>query len=1199
MKQLRNRIVLGLTLLAGTTMARAQGTAFTYQGRLTDRTSAATGLYDLRFALYDGLTAGSQQGVALTNAATAVSNGFFTVSLNFGTGIFTGPARWLEIAARTNGTVTFTTLQPRQALTASPYALYAPSAGTAALATNLPSGTVTAAMIADGAVTGGKLAAGAVKATNLDDGGRTIYGNFVVSARSFQTNAPVPFESLMPVTTSGGAAPSMSFLLDGATFGTVAGFVGHEGLCESYEYVVEVIRETANVDPNAQLGHQAGVVFTRGTRTTTFTGIVTGCSLSSYDGTSALYTYRIGSPLAPLAFTEGYRIFQDATVLDIVSNLCHQTAGVSLSKSLSGTYRQRIFTVQYAETALNCVNRLLEEEGIYYFFRQTDGLPVTTLGDSQSSLLAAPYEAVRFYGNLATNSPAGLEYFRSFQNAKHQSTLRSTQQSYDFTAPRKSLTASSQFGEGIGENQRYGTTITETADLEARARIQAERQQTTHYLCYADGNAADLRPGYTFVLDDQSSTGLGGTYLVTAVRHGAFRRVLNGVVSLYYGNQCEVSLASQAYRPAVQTPKPLAYPCTAVVVGAAGQEMWTDKYGRVKVQFRWDRYGTSDQNSSGWIRVASPWAGKSFGIQLVPRIGQEVIVSFLEGDPDKPVVTGSLYNGDQMPPYGLPANQTVSGIKTHSSPGGSALEPNELRFEDKHGSEEVYLHGTKDLNLVAENDASFTAGAELSISAPNIHFSSGIGIGAISDPAFALFTPGAVAAGTFQGDGSTLNNLSASALATGTVNDSRLSTNVALRTGGNTFSGAQVISGGNLRLSDQPLYLRTGGDTMHGLGWYYSGTFAGANPDGPVLFGCGGGGLGTMCSTPKLALVWNNLGNVVIDPSGQNGGALTPGLTFGGNGSEGIASKRTAGGNQYGLDFYTYGTNRLSIANAGNVGIGTTNPVRRLHVLDADGLGGSILVGAQSTVSAARLINFGDGDYVHIGENGVDDRLELKAANFFFAVGNVGIGTNSPLQKLHVNGGVLANGNIMIGQYPGNVLIGGTDETYSAIKAEPGILTVNKGGWAKVIIPSGLVGIGKTNPATALDVNGTVTATAFNPPSDRGLKENFAAVSSADVLEKVCALPITQWNFKSDQATPHLGPMAQDFHAAFGLGTDDKHIATVDADGVALAAIQGLNRKVDAETAALRAENVGLKQELAELKRALNDLALTPRRPAN
>ena len=138
-----------------------------------------------------------------------------------------------------------------------------------------------------------------------------------------------------------------------------------------------------------------------------------------------------------------------------------------------------------------------------------------------------------------------------------------------------------------------------------------------------------------------------------------------------------------------------------------------------------------------------------------------------------------------------------------------------------------------------------------------------------------------------------------------------------------------------------------------------------------------------------------------------------------------------------------------------------------------------------------------------------------------------------------------------------------------------------------------MVGIGKTNPASALDVNGTVTATAFNPPSDRNLKENFAVISPAEVLEKVSALPICRWNFKGDHATPHLGPMAQDFHAAFGLGTDDKHIATVDADGVALAAIQGLSQKMDSEAAALRAENAELKQELMELKQLMHQFAQT------
>ena len=165
------------------------------------------------------------------------------------------------------------------------------------------------------------------------------------------------------------------------------------------------------------------------------------------------------------------------------------------------------------------------------------------------------------------------------------------------------------------------------------------------------------------------------------------------------------------YRPPRVTPKPIVQgPQTAVVVGKAGEEIWTDKYGRVKVQFHWDREGKRNENSSCWIRVSHPWAGKGWGAVAIPRIGQEVIVDFLEGDPDQPIITGRVYNAEQMPPYELPANQTQSGIKSRSSKGGDTENFNEIRFEDKKGSEEVYIHAEKDQNIVVENDQTIAVG---------------------------------------------------------------------------------------------------------------------------------------------------------------------------------------------------------------------------------------------------------------------------------------------------------------------------------------------------------------------------------------------------------------------------------------------------------------------------------------------------------
>ena len=168
---------------------------------------------------------------------------------------------------------------------------------------------------------------------------------------------------------------------------------------------------------------------------------------------------------------------------------------------------------------------------------------------------------------------------------------------------------------------------------------------------------------------------------------------------------------AQQFRPKRITPKPFVQgPQTAVVVGPAGEEIYTDKYGRVKVQFHWDRRGKKDENSSCWIRVSHPWAGKNWGAIATPRIGQEVIVDFLEGDPDQPIITGRVYNAEQMPPYDLPANMTQSGVKSRSSKGGGPANFNEIRMEDKKGSEQLFIHAEKNQDIEVENDETHWVG---------------------------------------------------------------------------------------------------------------------------------------------------------------------------------------------------------------------------------------------------------------------------------------------------------------------------------------------------------------------------------------------------------------------------------------------------------------------------------------------------------
>lgn len=355
------------------------GTEFTYQGRLTVGTNAANGKYDLKFSLYDALTNGSQVGSSVTNAATVVTNGHFAVALDFGA-MFDGNARWLETAVRTNGAVAFTTLTPRQPLTAAPYATYAPGAG---LAGGVSAGAITSAMIADGAVTTAKIGPAVVKPANIDDGGSAAYAELMGMARGAITAEPLPFTDLSLVTSNSGAAPALTFRLDGgAPFGKVLGFTGREGLSEVYEYVVEVLTPHASLDPESQVGRQGGLFFARNGRTTTFAGIITTCSQASYAGDAILYTFRLEPALSFLALSSNYRIYQDQTAPDLVSALYREVTSNTLSKALSGSYAQNALRMQFAETDLNFFNRLLEYDGIFYFFQHEETLPTLVLGDA-------------------------------------------------------------------------------------------------------------------------------------------------------------------------------------------------------------------------------------------------------------------------------------------------------------------------------------------------------------------------------------------------------------------------------------------------------------------------------------------------------------------------------------------------------------------------------------------------------------------------------------------------------------------------------------------------------------------------------------------------------------------------------------------------------------------------------------------------
>jgi type VI secretion system secreted protein VgrG len=487
-----------------------------------------------------------------------------------------------------------------------------------------------------------------------------------------------------------------------------------ERLGTLFEYELELISEDIDIKYEDLLGRPATVrlrCFDDQERF--FNGIVNSFSQVGFDGSAAVYNARLVPWTWFLTRTADCRIFQEKTVPDIIKEIFREHGFTDFEESLSGSYRQWIYCVQYRETDFNFISRLMEQEGIYYYFKHEDGKHTLVLADSYSAhSTVSGYEEIPFY-------PPDETALRERDHINDWSIVQAVQPGvfahtdFDFTAPKKNLLAKrsnpKQHEHADLEIYDYPGEYTETGNGETYARVRLEEMHTGYETVRGEGNARGLTTGALFTLTNYPRDDQNREYLIVSTSYelqsdlfGSFGN--NGSGPLF---QCSLTAidAQTPFRPRRITPKPMVQgPQTAIVVGKAGEEIWTDKYGRVKVQFHWDRYGKFDENSSCWVRVSHPWAGKKWGFVAIPRIGQEVIVDFLEGDPDQPIITGRVYNRDTMPPYGLPAGAVVSGMKSNSTKGGGGY--NEISADDTKGQEKITIHGQHDMNTTVEHDQS-------------------------------------------------------------------------------------------------------------------------------------------------------------------------------------------------------------------------------------------------------------------------------------------------------------------------------------------------------------------------------------------------------------------------------------------------------------------------------------------------------------
>ena len=424
-----------------------------------------------------------------------------------------------------------------------------------------------------------------------------------------------------------------------------------------------------------------------------------------------------------LSRTTDCRIFQHKSVPDIVKTVFEDHGIASFDFKLFRSYREWDYCVQYRESDLAFVSRLLEHEGIYYRFEHADGQHKMILLDSSSAHDPQPHHTERLplYAN-ASGVPPDIDYVSRWSTARSVRPGKFAIKDYDFEKPSDKLLTEGKrphsYDHADEEAFDYPGNYTLAADGTQYLDNRMDEVYSDFEVFQGSTNASSLTTGFTFKLKRHPRADQNAEYLVTSTHIQATNGSIDAAGAGAGGHaapglHCTFGalLASQQFRPARRTRKALVQgPQTAVVVGESGKEIDTDKYGRVKVQFHWDRYGKKNEKSSCWVRVAQAWAGKNYGAIFTPRIGQEVIVDFLEGDPDQPIITGRVYNAEQMPPWELPANATQSGILTRSSKGGAYGNANAIRFEDKKGSEQLWIHAEKNQDIEVENDETHWVG---------------------------------------------------------------------------------------------------------------------------------------------------------------------------------------------------------------------------------------------------------------------------------------------------------------------------------------------------------------------------------------------------------------------------------------------------------------------------------------------------------
>jgi type VI secretion system secreted protein VgrG len=479
---------------------------------------------------------------------------------------------------------------------------------------------------------------------------------------------------------------------------------GSEGLSELFSFKLHMRSGSISLSAEAVVGKSMTVtIAVPGAATRHVSGMVARFIQTGQDRDFAVYEAELVPTLWLLTLSRDRKVFSklgvDAIVTDVLTLF-----GVSFDSKLSGVYPKRDYCVQYDESAFDFISRLMEQAGISYYFTFSSSGHSMVLADAPAHFAnCVGGAAIRFWPGTGMTRP--VDTVTRFAHEHCIVLQKATVSDYEFRTPDTSLEGGFAAAAGKGATYEFASGQPTVDAAKALAQLRVEAGQAGARQLYGDSYCHAFSAGTRFTLSGHFAPALNAAFVLRRVRHTARGDS--------YSNSFEAYPAALPFRPAMHSARPHAAGCeTALVVGPEGEEIWTDQHGRVKVRFAWDR-GAKDHERAPWVRVAQASAGKGFGALFLPRVGHEVVISYLNGDPDRPLITGSVYNGNNATPAELPANQTQSILRTRSSKQGTA--GNELRFEDKKDAEQLYLHAQKDM-LVEIEDALTTTlkkGAEM------------------------------------------------------------------------------------------------------------------------------------------------------------------------------------------------------------------------------------------------------------------------------------------------------------------------------------------------------------------------------------------------------------------------------------------------------------------------------------------------------